>query len=154
MGPQLINNGCAVMRNLGKPLSDSERCQHVWQQAGGLTEGTGLEAAMVSGLPGVTLAKPSPTQIIPLPLGPLPPPTPLPALTSRGFPLTFGSSGGRSWPRCSQGFGIDRQGERLLISVVLCSEYRRAQTRRFRSILVPPHPSIINEACCRERLQI
>lgn len=33
MGPQLVNNGCAVMRNLGKPLRDSERYPHVWQQA-------------------------------------------------------------------------------------------------------------------------
>lgn len=73
------------MRNLGKPLSDSERCQHVRQQAGGLTEGTGLEAAMVSGLPGVTLAKPSPTQIIPLPLGPSPP-NPLPSSHQPGIP--------------------------------------------------------------------
>ena len=52
------------MRNLGKPLRDSERYPHVWQQAGRLTEGTRQGAAVVSGLPGVTLAKPSLTQII------------------------------------------------------------------------------------------
>lgn len=33
MGPRLINNGCAVMRNLGKPLEASERYPHLWQQA-------------------------------------------------------------------------------------------------------------------------
>lgn len=66
MGPWLINNGCAVMRNPGKPLRDSERYPHVWQQAGRQTDGTRLGAVMVSGLPGVTLAKPSLTQIIPL----------------------------------------------------------------------------------------
>lgn len=93
------------MRNLGKPLRDSERHLHVWQQAGGLTEGTKLEALMVSGLPGVTLAKPSPTQIIPppptrSPPHPHTPPTPHPAFTTRGFPLTFGFSGGHFWPQC------------------------------------------------------
>lgn len=46
MGPRLINNGCAVMKNLGKPLRDSERYLHVWEQAGGLTDGTRLEAVM------------------------------------------------------------------------------------------------------------
>lgn len=44
------------MKNLGKPLRDSERYLHVWQQAGGLTDGTRLEAVMISGLPQVTLA--------------------------------------------------------------------------------------------------
>lgn len=37
-GPQLINNGCAVMRNLGKPLRDSERYPHVRRQAGSQTD--------------------------------------------------------------------------------------------------------------------
>lgn len=82
------------MRNLGKPLRDSERHLHVWQQAGGLTEGTRLEAVMVSGLPIATLAKPSPTQIIPLP------PTRSPRFHYQGFPLTFGFRGGHFWPQC------------------------------------------------------
>ena len=52
----------------------------MWQQAGGLTDGTRLEAATAAGLPRVALAKPSPTQIIPLPptRSPHPPPCSLP----------------------------------------------------------------------------
>lgn len=152
MGPQLINNGCAVMRNLGKPLRDSERHLHVWQQAGGLTEGTRLEAVMVSGLPIATLAKPSPTQIIPLP------PTRSPRFHYQGIPtdlwllwrsflatvLSFPASA----LTAGRGF-IDL----FFFFFVLCSEYSRAQRWRFCSILVTLL-SIINEACCRERLQI
>lgn len=80
MGPQLINNGCVVMMNLGKPLRDSERYPRAWQQADGLTEEMSLEAGRALGLLRVTLAEPSPTQIIPLP------PIALPHLLPRSLP--------------------------------------------------------------------
>lgn len=41
MGPRLMNNDCAVMRNPGKPLRDSERYPHVWQQAATWQQGRG-----------------------------------------------------------------------------------------------------------------
>ncbi|KAK5872107.1 hypothetical protein PBY51_012837 [Eleginops maclovinus] len=80
------------MRKLRKPLRDSERYPHVWQQAD-RQKGGGMGAVGVSGLLGVTLAKPCLTQIIPLASPHSPPPlSPHSSVTTEGFPLTFGFS--------------------------------------------------------------
>lgn len=99
MGPQLINNDCAVMRNLGKPLRDSERCPHVWQQAGRLTEGD--DAGSRDGLRSATSNLGRAESHTNHPAGFLHHPhLHLLPFTAEGFPLTFGFSGGHFWTRC------------------------------------------------------
>lgn len=91
------------MRNLGKPLRDTERHLHVCVcVAAGRQTDRRDEAGSRDGLRSArgNLGKTSPTTIIPLAILPALPPRSLLPFTAKGFPLTFGFSGGHFWPQC------------------------------------------------------